>query len=412
MRRDGVWRGALVLGNVKILDVRQEADVVVCRVAPPRRRGPRCGRCGKVCPWYDPARGPRRWRALDVGCRRAWVEAEVGRVSCPEHGVVVERVPWAWHGSGFTRSFEEQVAWLAMECSKTAVGNLMRISWRSVGNILERVARRLVKPRQMFANLRRIGIDEISYRRGQRYLVVVIDHDTGRLVWAADGRDSATVGRFFRLLGPRRCRRITEVSADGATWITGQVRRHCPQAVIALDPFHAVQWATNAVDQVRREVWNQARHAGHRGLARAIKRSRWALTKNAEDLTPKQEERLAWIEEVNQPLFRAHLLKEHLRLVFQLPFEEALDLLVEWVEWALYSEIEPFEKLGLTIVNHIEAIVITLERHLSNAIVEALNTRIRLLTRRAFGFHSAAPLIALATLSFGGQRPALPGRTV
>lgn len=76
----------------------------------------------------------------------------------------------------------------------------------------------------------------------------------------------------------------------------------------------------------------------------------------------------------------------------------------------MYSEIEPFEKLGLTVVNHIEAIMVTLERHLSNAIVEALNTRIRLLTRRAFGFHSAAPLIALATLSFGGQRPALPGR--
>ena len=123
MRRDGVWRGALVLGNVKILDVRQETDVVICRVEPPRRRGPRCGRCGRACPWYDPARGPRRWRALDVGCRRAWVEAKVGRVSCPER-VVVERVPWAGHGSGFTRSFEEQVAWLAMECSKTAVENL------------------------------------------------------------------------------------------------------------------------------------------------------------------------------------------------------------------------------------------------------------------------------------------------
>ena len=131
MRRDGVWRGALVLGNVKILDVRGEADTVICRVEPARSRGPRCGRCGRVCPCYDPARGPRRWPALDVGCRRAWVEAELGRVSWPERGVVVKRVPWAWHGSGFTRSFEEQVAWLAMECSKTAVENLIRISARA-----------------------------------------------------------------------------------------------------------------------------------------------------------------------------------------------------------------------------------------------------------------------------------------
>ena len=116
------------------------------------------------------------------------------------------------------------------------------------------------------------------------------------------------------------------------------------------------------------------------------------------------------MEQVNQPLFRAHLLKEHLRLVFQLPFDEALDLLDQWLDWALESQLEPFVDLAYTITNHLEQILVTLDNRLTNALVEAVNTRIRLITRRAFGFHSSEPLIALAMLSLGGHRPQLPGR--
>ena len=188
------------------------------------------------------------------------------------------------------------------------------------------------------------------------------------------------------------------------------VRYHCPKAVIGLDPFHAVAWATKALDEVRREVWNDARRRGDLAHARQLKRSRYALWKNAENLTPRQERKLVWIQRVNQPLFRAHLLKEHLRLVFQLPFMEAVELLETWMQWAWRSRIDAFVRLGDTIANHIDAVLITLEHRLSNALVEAVNTRIRLLTRRAFGFHSAQPLIALAMLSFGDHRPTLPGR--
>jgi transposase len=233
-------------------------------------------------------------------------------VRCPEHSVVVEHVPWAAHGSGFTLAFEEQVAWLAVECSKTAVAALMRIAWRTVGRILERVADRLLKQRHQLAGLRRLGIDEISFRKGQRYLTVVVDHDSGRLVWAAEGRDEETLNRFFQALGRRRCRQITHVSADGASWVSKAVRAHCPHAVIGLDPFHVVAWATKALDEVRREVWNDARHRGDHLHAMQLKRTRWALWKNAENLTDRQVRKLDWIEQVNQPLFRAHLLKEHL----------------------------------------------------------------------------------------------------
>jgi transposase len=258
------------LGSARLKDAELEGEVLVVRVAAIRRRGSRCGRCGRVCSGYDAPRAPRRWRALDLGTTRVFIEAEVVRVSCPEHGVVVERVPWAAHGSGFTFAFEEQAAWLAVECSKTAVAALMRIAWRTVGRILERVASRLLKPRRQLAGLRRLGIDEISFRKGQRYLTVVVDHDSGRLVWAAEGRDEKTLNRFFAALGRRRCLRITHVSADGAWWISKAVRAHCPNAVIGLDPFHVVAWATKALDEVRREVWNDARRAGDHLHARQL----------------------------------------------------------------------------------------------------------------------------------------------
>jgi transposase len=347
---------------------------------------------------------------LDLGSTRTFLEAEAPRVSCPEHGVVVAAVPWADHGARFTRSFDEQVAWLAVHCDQSTVSELMRISWRTVGWIVARVSSRLQAGRDRLAGLRRIGIDEVSFRRGQKYLIVVLDHDSGRLVWVAEGRDEATLDRFFFELGQERAELITHVSADAGSWIANVVDRRCPNAVRCMDPFHVTQWVTDALDQVRRDVWNAARRSDRRQLARDLKGARWALWKGGERLTPRQQAKLEWIEKTNQPLYRAYLLKEHFRLVFQLPFDAALDLLEAWLEWAEASELKPFEKLVAVIDRNLEAILNALVHDLSNARVESLNTRIRLLTRRAFGFHSAKPLIGLAMLSFGGLAPSLPGR--
>jgi transposase len=324
--------------------------------------------------------------------------------------VVVAAVPWADHNARFTRSFDEQAAWLAVHCSQSAVAELMRVSWRTVGWIMARVSRRLGAGKDPFQGLRRIGIDEVSFRRGRKYLIVVVDHDSGRLVWAAEGRDEDTLDRFFFELGAERAKLITHVSADAGSWIAKVVALRCPNAVRCMDPFHVVQWATDALDQIRREVWNAARRGGHKQHARDLKGARWALWKGGERLTERQLAKLDWIEKTNQPLYRAYLLKEHLRLLFQLPFDAALDLLEAWLEWAEASEMEPFQKLVESIDENLEAILNTLVHGLSNAIVESLNTRIRLLTRRAFGFHSARPLIGLAMLSFGGLELSLPGR--
>lgn len=352
MRKRRVWGRLLGLGAAVVEDVYcgDEGELVVA-VRPRFSQRDRCGVCGRRCPGFDLGDGRRRWRALDLGEVQAFVEGDAPRVSCPEHGVVVCMVPWARHASRFTRSFEDQVCWLAINCSKSAVADLMRVAWRTVGQIIERVVAERSCHVDLLAGLRRIGIDEISHRRGQRYITVVIDHDTGRLVWAARGRDKATVRSFFDALGAERCERVRLISADMASWIAGPVSERCPNAVLCIDAFHVVKAATDALDEVRRDVWNQARREGQDQLARRLKGARYALWKNPENLTDRQTVKLAEIQQTNKRLYRAYLLKEQLRQIYRLDPEPALILLDRWIAWARRCRLPSFVKLAKTITS-------------------------------------------------------------
>jgi transposase len=402
------------VGQVVVESVRVEAGELVVGVRTHARAASRCGVCRRVCPGYDQGRGQVRWwRALDVGVLRCRVEATVARVACPVHGVVVASVPWARHGAGHVRAFDQQVAWLATRMSKTAVTRLMRVSWATVGAIIARVtAEADAAAGDRLDGLRRIGVDEVSYKRHHKYLTVVVDHDTRRVVWLAEGRSKATLAAFFDRLGSARCTRIDLVSADGADWIFHAVQDHCPNAKICLDPFHVVAWATNALDDVRRRIWNQLRRAGDTVAAKLVKDSRYAVWKNPQDLTDGQQIRLADIAEVNKPLYRAYLLKEHLREVFATRGADGALLLGGWLRWAARCQIPEFVDLARRIRLYFKPDILNTLRHgLSNGLIESTNTKIRLLTRIAFGFKSAEALIALAKLHLGGYELELPGRS-
>ena len=271
-----------------------------------------------------------------------------------------------------------------------------------------------------FADLTRIGIDEISYKKGHKYLTVVVDHDSGRLVWAGVGRESETLDEFFERLGPERCAAVTLVSADAARWIAKAVTTHLPNAVHCADPFHVIAWATDALDQVRRDAWNTA--AGRArdtdrtrklstGTAKAYKDVRYALWKNPENLTANQHAKIAWIAKTDPRLHRAYLLKEGLRHVFKAKGEDGRIALDRWLSWAARCQIPEFTRLAKKIKGHRGEIDATLHYGLSNALIESTNTKIRLITRLAFGFADPEALTAMAMLSLGGYTPTLPGRT-
>jgi transposase len=171
-------------------------------------------------------------------------------------------------------------------------------------------------------------------------------------VWAAPGHDATTLGRFFDTLGQARCQQLRLVSADAAEWVATVVAERCPQARLCLDPFHVVRWATDALDQVRREVWNAARTGGQIALARELKGARYALWKNPGDLTARQRAKLAWLAQVNDRLDRAYLLKEELRLVFTRKGVRATVLLEAWLAWARRCRIPAFVELAKAIARH------------------------------------------------------------
>jgi transposase len=412
-RSVGVRAWARMLGLEKtIVEAVEEQDgQVVISVRPHARQLDRCPHCRRRCPGYDLGDGRRRWRALDLGTTLCLLEADAPRVECKQHGVVVAAVPWARHDAGFTRSFDDQAAWLAVNTSKTAICQLMRIAWRTVGRVCERVTAEAKRGRDLFAGLTELGFDEIAIRKGQKYLTVVVDHHTGRLVWASFGRDRKTVEKFLDLLGEERCKQIRLVSCDDAEWITRPVADRCPDAVICLDPWHIVKAATDALDEVRREVWNEARRCGNKRLAKDLKGARFALWKKPENLTDRQQAKLAFIQTLNAPIYRAYLLKEQLRQIYHADtIEEALALLDSWLKWARRCRLQPFVKLARRITEQRSRVEAALHHSLSNARVEQANTQIRLIIRRGFGYHSPEAVIALAMLTLGGLCPPLPGR--
>jgi transposase len=423
VRNKSVWERACGLTETVVegVDFDDAADAIVVSVRPAARARGRCGQCRRRSPRYDAGEGRRRWRALDLGTTRVFLEARAPRVRCREHGVIVASVPWARHRAGHTRDFDALAAWLAVRTSKSAVMELLRVAWRTVGAIVTRVNADVEASIDRLEGLRRIGIDEISYKRGHRYLIVVVDHDTGRLVWAGPGRNDAALNVFFDQLGPERSALLTHVSADMADWIARVVARRAPNALRSADPFHVVAWAIEALDIERRRAWNHAkgrrptaglaRQGRSTGDAQHISQARYALWKNPGDLTRRQRHQLDWIAKTDPRLWRAYLLKEGLRYVFAVKGEEGKIALDQWTSWARRSRMPAFIQLQRRIVTHRAAIDAALDTGLSQGLVESTNTKIRLLTRIAFGFHGHQPLIALAMLALGAQPPRLPGRT-
>jgi transposase len=298
------------------------------------------------------------------------------------------------------------VAWLAQQMAKTPVAGLLRIGWDTVGRIVERVIADHLDERRL-DGLVAIGVDEISYRRGQRYLTSVVDHRAGAIVWCAPGRNAETLQAFFDELGDRKGS-VRAVSIDMAGGYEKAIRENAPGAEVCFDPFHVVRLGQRAVDQVRRDEWN-AHERSHTPKGRWIKNTRWSLLKAPDKQSVPQLARLGEVALANRALYRAFLLKEELRLLYQLDDPQLAPAHLDaWLAWATRSRLAPFIRLARTIRRHRAGILAAIRLGLSNGRLEGLNSRIRLISHRSFGFHSATPLIALVYLCCAGVTIDLP----
>lgn len=320
-------------------------------------------------------------------------------------------MPFARHRARFTRDMEDLVAWLVKHTDKTAVTRLCRVNWRTTGAIVERVVADQLDDSRLDA-LYEGGVDEVSYRKQHHYLTLVTNHRTGKVIWAEEGKDAATLTRFLDELGPRRCADLTAMSMDmGPAYIKAlREHEHTGHVAICFDPFHIVLNAGKALDVERRAYWNELRERAGPDDARRFKHARWALLRNAGDLNDTQTEQLAAIKRAGGKVWRAYQLKEALRAVFDrdLTAVEAIHLLDRWISRAQRSRLPSFVKLQRTIRKHYTGIVSALATGITNGRTEGLNRRVRAITSRAFGFHSAKPVAAMIMLSCGPVQLQLP----
>ena len=431
MRAKGLAQSIIGSQGFVLEDITVSAEMseIILSVGPTKRERCRCGICRRKAPLYDRGRGKRRWRCLDIGVQKEYVEAESPRVCCRKHGVVTAAVPWARHGSRFTKSFEETVAWLSVHASRSTVSEFMRVEWHTVGSICSRVYQEMEEGSpSRFNGLVNIGIDETSYKKGHKYMTVVINHDTSSVIWCAPGYGKEVLSRFFRLLSEEQRVSIHCVSADGAKWIASCVEEYCPNAQRCIDPFHVVSWATDALDQVRREAWAEAHRqaknqpkrkpgrpakgepASDKKQAKTVKNLRYALLKNPEHLSENQQALLQFLTKANPTLYRAYLLNEDLRLALKAGPDEIAGALTKWMAWAQRCRIPAFRELRKKIKRHFLAIVAAAKFSLSNARSEATNNKIKLIIRTAFGFRNMDNMVAMVMLSCSDFHPALPGR--
>jgi transposase len=451
LRLPGVW----------VRSVCFEPDRVVVTVALRRRR--------LVCPKCSYSTRHREneqrhdsvWRHLDLGRWRLEVHARLRRLVCPEHGALVEGVPFARAGARFTRDFENLVAWLATKTDTTATCRLVRIDWRTVGRIIKRVGDELLDGDRL-SDLFEISVDEVAWRKGHRYLTLVGDHRRGCVVWGTDGKGQAAADEFFAELDPppadppapagpgswepapavmvpfgpcptvpagagipgawitdgtelepclfARASRLTAVSMDMTGGYAKSVRDHAPQATIVIDNYHVVQLATKALDEVRRAHWNELRQAGQGDAAKQFKHDRWALLKNPDQLSDRQATTLAAIQAGGGKVARAWAMKEMVRAIFApgLTAEAVGKLLDRLLARLSRCRLPPFIRLGRTIRKHRDGILAARRLKLSNARAEAQNNKVKLIVRRAYGFHSAQAALALIHLACGPVTLTLP----
>jgi transposase len=373
-----------------------------------RRRRKHACPCGwRTWAIYD--RHVRRWRHLDLGASRCELEAEIARIDCRRCGRVrTEVVPWARPGSRHTRDFQDVVCYLARATDKTTICRLMRTSFEAVARIVTTVVAEELDDTRL-NDLYRIGVDEVSYRKGHRYLTVVADHDReGAVIWVREGKDAKTLSAFYDELGPERTAKLEAVSLDMGGAYKKATDDKAPKARQCVDPFHLVKLCNEAIDKTRRWAWNVHRELGLPSAA-WVKKTRWALVKDPDDLLDSQLEILSELARRRSVLFRAWQLKEALRDLYRLedPSDAAAHL-AWWLAWASRCRIPAFVSFQKTVRSNRDRILAAVELGLSNSKLEGLNSKIRLINHRGYGHRSLPALIAMIYLCCGGITVTLP----
>ena len=329
----------------------------------------------------------RRFRGLPIGRRPVWIVLRVPRLECRRCGAVRQAgIPFAPGQHGYTKRFARYVLELARHMTMSDVAQHLGISWNLVKALMkEELKRRFSRP--PLGSLRLLAIDEISIGHGQRYLTVVLDLESGAVVFVGDGKSAAALAPFWKRLRRSKAR-IEAVAVDMSQAYINAVRTHLPQATLVFDHFHVVKLMNDKLADLRREIQRDAEAESKE----VLKGSRWLLLKNPENLDHKRNEtnRLRAALELNAPLAAAYYLKEDLRQLWsQTNKEAARQFLDEWIARARATGLRQLRQMADTLSLHRAGLLAFYDVPISTGPLEGTNTKIKTLQRQAYGFRDA-----------------------
>jgi transposase len=373
-----------VYEQVKLARERRELEV---RLRARANGQPTCSGCGRKAPGYD--RQPeRRFQFVPLWSMAVWLVYAPRRVNCPRCGVKVERLPWARGKERTCLSFQWFLAGWAKRINWQEAAQAFGTSWDTVFRAVKMAVCWGLRHRDT-ERIEAIGVDEIAYRKGHQYLTVVYQIDQGerRLLWVGEGKRKRTLRRFFRLFGKRCTQRLKFICSDMLRSYLSVIAECAPAAVHVLDRFHIMQLFNKAIDKVRAE---EARRLKRRGFS-VLKKTRWLLLKRRFNLTRKEVLRLKELLAHNLKTVKCYLMKEDFQRLWEYKSPWRIAYFFEdWIERAKRTRIEPIKKLARTLEGHAELIFNwhLAKGEISAGAVEAMNSKCKLTTRRAYGFRA------------------------
>ena len=347
-----------------------------------------CPSCAQRRPGYD-TRESRRFEFVPVWGVPVFFRYAMRRVDCRDCGILVEEVPWAQGKSHLTKTYSWFLArWAKRLCWKE-VAEAFETSWENVFRSVE-MAVAWGRKHQNLEGIRALGVDEIAWQKGHKYLTLIyqIDENCKRLLWIGQNRETVTAERFFDWFGEKRSKAIQFICSDMWKPYVNVIAARASQAIHVLDRFHIMAKLSKAIDEVRADEARELRRDGYEPV---LKKSRWCLLKRPENMTPTQGMKLAQLLRYNLKTVRSYLLKEDLQLLWEYVTPMgAHGFLTDWCRRALHSRIEPIKKVAKTLRNHHDLILnwFRAEGQISSGIVEGFNNKVKLTTRKAYGFRS------------------------
>lgn len=359
-----------------------------------------CGGCGRSCPKVHD-QSVRRIRDCDLLDQRLSLELSVRRVHCERCGTKTERISWLPKHGRQTWRLIRQIEELCKDQPIKHVSRRLGLPWHTVKRIDKgRLLREL--PKIDYRLLRRLVMDEFALHKGHRYASVIADADTKQVLWIGEGRTREAIRPFFEGLG-EHCKQIEAVAMDQNSAFDLEVKAHCPNAEVVYDLFHVIaKYGREVIDRVRVDQANELRE--NKSARKAVKRSRWLLLKNKDNLNEDELVRLEELMDANQSLAQVYVLKEQLKELWRgSSIWEAFKRWRTWWRLCCESKLKPLLAFAKKLKPYLRGIIASAKYPLNTSVLEGMNNKIKVIKRTAYGFRDTEYFFLKIKHAFPGK---------